>query len=76
MNPAHLFAPAITIDLLKKPHVSRPGNKLIARIFHLMGLFESWGGGTLKIVTDIRHTGKPEPQFDFANGMFRVILPR
>ncbi|GAK59749.1 hypothetical protein U27_06734 [Candidatus Vecturithrix granuli] len=76
MNPAHLFAPAITIDLLKKPHVSRPGNKLIAKIFHLMGLFESWGSGTLKIVTGIRHAGNPEPQFDFANGLFRVILPR
>lgn len=75
-NPAHLFAPAITIDILKQPHVSRPGNKLIAKIFYLMGLFENWGGGTLKIVADIRNAGKSEPQFDFANGIFRVILPR
>ncbi len=75
-NPAHLFAPAITIDLLKQPHVSRPGNTLIAKIFYLMGVFENWGGGTLKIVADIRNAGKPEPQFDFANGIFRVILSR
>ncbi len=30
----------------------------------------------LKIVADIRNAGKAEPQFDFANGIFRVILPR
>lgn len=76
INPAHLFAPAITIDVLKQPHVSRPGNKLIAKIFYLMGLFESWGGGTLKIVADVCNAGKPDPQFVFANGVFRVILPR
>lgn len=75
-NPAHLFAPAITIDMLKQPHVSRPGNKLIAKIFYLMGLFESWGGGTLKIVTDIRNAGKPEPEFSFKNGIFRLTLLR
>ena len=75
-NPAHLFAPSITIELLKQPHVSRPGNKMIARIFYLMGLFESWGGGSLKIVADICNAGKPEPQFTFNNGVFRVILPR
>ena len=33
MNPAHVFAPAMTVELLKQSHVSRPGNKLIAKIF-------------------------------------------
>lgn len=75
-NPAHLFAPAITVDLLKQPHVSRPGNKLLAKISYLMGLFENWSGGTLKIVADLCNAGKTKLQFDFANGLFRVILPR
>ena len=35
-NPAHLFGPAITIKNLTKRHPSRPGNKLIAKIFYLI----------------------------------------
>lgn len=75
-NPAQLFGPTITIERLKKHHPSRPGNKLIARIFYLMGLFENWGGGTLKIIEETMSCGKPCPGFYFEDGMFKIILFR
>lgn len=75
-NPAQLFGPAITLDSLKKYHPSRPGNKLIAKIFYLMGLFENWGGGTLKIVEAASEYGKPVPEFCFEDEIFRVLLFR
>lgn len=75
-NPAHLFSPTITIEHLKTHHPSRPGNKLIAKTFYLMGLFENWGGGTLKILSDTIQIGKPSPEFTFEAGMFRLVLKR
>lgn len=75
-NPAHLFSPTITIEKLQTFHPSRPGNKLIANIFYLMGFFENWGGGTLKILTETVQIGKPTPEFSFDGGMFRLLLWR
>ncbi len=75
-NPAQLFGPAITIKRLKVLHPSRPGNRLIAKAFYLMGLFENWGGGTLKIISETVASGKPEPEFYFEDGMFRLVLLR
>jgi len=75
-NPAVLFEPTITIERLKKIHPSRPGNRLIAKIFYLMGIFENWGGGTLKIISDSIKAGKPSPVFSFEGGMFRLELKR
>jgi len=75
-NPGLLFGPSITIDRLKTLHPSRPGNKLIAKIFYLMGLFENWGGGTLKIISETVKSGKPSPEFSFEGGMFRLVLFR
>ncbi len=75
-NPAVLFGPSITIDRLKTLHPSRPGNKLIAKVFYLMGLFENWGGGTVKIISETVKSGKPSPEFSFKGGMFRLVLFR
>ena len=75
-NPAQLFGPSITIERLKTLHPSRPGNRLIAKIFYLMGLFENWGGGTLKIISETIKTGKPTPEYYFEDGMFRLVLFR
>ncbi len=75
-NPAQLFGPSITIERLKTQHPSRPGNRLIAKIFYLMGLFENWGGGTLKIISETIKTGKPTPEYYFEDGMFRLVLFR
>jgi len=75
-NPAQLFTPTISIERLKQYHPSRPGNKLIARIFYLLRLFENWGGGTLKIVNETVKSGKKEPQFSYSDGIFRLELLR
>jgi ATP-dependent DNA helicase RecG len=75
-NPGLLFEPTITLARLKSLHPSRPGNRLIAKIFYLMGLFENWGGGTLKILNETVDAGKPEPAFFFEGGMFRLVLYR
>lgn len=75
-NPAQLFQPTITIERLGQLHPSRPGNKLIAKVFYLLGLFENWGGGTLKIIAESKAIGKPDPEFHYADGMFRVRLFR
>ena len=76
INPAQLFGPSITIESLKQLHPSRPGNKLIAKIFYLLGLFENWGGGTLKIISETIQAGKKTPDFYFENGIFRLVLTR
>ncbi|MEM7534981.1 MAG: RNA-binding domain-containing protein [Chloroflexota bacterium] len=75
-NPGHLFEPTITIERLYQMHPSRPGNKLIAKIFYQMGLFENWGSGTQKIVYASQQAGKPTPKFSFEGGMFRLLLFR
>ncbi len=75
-NPGHLFEPTITIEGLKSLHPSRPGNRSIAKIFYMMGLFENWGGGTLKIISDMVQAGKTSPEFFYKGGMFRLELYR
>jgi ATP-dependent DNA helicase RecG len=75
-NPGHLFTPSITIEGLKRSHPSRPGNKLLSKIFYLAGLFENWGGGTLKIITECNKIGLIEPIFSFEGGMFRLTISR
>ncbi len=71
-NPGHLFSPTITIERLGTPHPSRPGNRLLAKIFYLMGLSENWGGGTLKIISETVLAGKTSPRFSYEGGMFRL----
>jgi ATP-dependent DNA helicase RecG len=75
-NPAHLFQPDITIEKLYQFHPSRPGNPLIAKAFFWLGHLESWGGGTLRIIEDLKRTGKKSPVFVFEDDMFELKLPR
>jgi len=75
-NPAQLFTPTITIESLHRHHPSRPGNKVIAKVFYLMGLFENWGSGTNKIINLSKAAGKPQPLFSYQDGMFKLILHR
>ena len=75
-NPAHIFRPSISIEALTRPHPSRPGNKLIAKIFYMMGLFENWGGGTLHIINQTVKSGKKEPEFSFNDGIFKLEFER
>jgi predicted HTH transcriptional regulator len=74
--PGHLFAPAVTIESLRLIHPSKPGNKLLAKIFYQTGLFENWGGGTLKIIDECARVGLENPIFAFEGGMFRLTFLR
>ena len=66
----------ISVDKASGTTLIKAGNKLIAKIFYLMGLFENWGSGTLKILSDTVQSGKPPPEFTFEAGMFRLVLRR
>lgn len=59
-----LLPPGITIADLKRSHVSRPRNPLIAEVFYRRGLSEQWGRGTQKIVDWCVAAGQPEPDFE------------
>ncbi|HEX6901788.1 MAG TPA: ATP-binding protein [Thermoanaerobaculia bacterium] len=52
-----------TIEDLKRDHLSRPRNPLIAQAFFRRGLVEQWGRGTQKIVELTTRAGHPEPEF-------------
>jgi ATP-dependent DNA helicase RecG len=45
-----LLPDGITIQDLKKHHLSKPRNFLLADVFYKAGFIESWGSGTLKII--------------------------
>jgi ATP-dependent DNA helicase RecG len=75
-NPGHLFTPSVTIEGLRHIHPSKPGNKLLAKVFYLAGLFENWGGGTLKIIDECSRAGLEDPVFSYEGGMFRLAISR
>jgi ATP-dependent DNA helicase RecG len=55
--------PDIKVDDLKKWHLSRPRNELLADVFFKAGMIEAWGRGTIKIVDECKKAGLPEPDF-------------
>src|SRR5271157_150332 len=59
-----LLPPGITVADLKRDHVSRLRNPLIAGVFYRRGLIEQWGRGTQKIVSWCVAAGQPEPEFE------------
>jgi ATP-dependent DNA helicase RecG len=61
---SRLLPSGITIADLKRDHISRPRNPLIAEVFYRRGLIERWGRGTQKIVDLCRTAGQPEPDFE------------
>jgi len=72
-NPGKL-PEGITIEDLKREHVSRPRNKLLAMIFYYAGLIEKWGTGTTRIVSLCIEHGLPEPEFKEKFSGFTVEL--
>jgi ATP-dependent DNA helicase RecG len=68
-NEGELMFP-LDIKSLKKQHLSRLRNKLMANVFYRSGQIESWGRGTLKMMDDARKGEYPLPEFaDFEDGM-------
>lgn len=66
--------PEITVEDLKRNHLSKPRNKLLADVFYFAGFIEAWGRGTLKIVEKCRDQGLPEPEFQNEHGVMSVIF--
>lgn len=63
-----------SINTLKNKHISKPRNPIIADICFRAGYIESWGRGTLKILTVCKEAGLPEPLFEEKDGGLIVTL--
>ena len=61
---AGLLPADITVDDLKRNHVSFPRNPLIAEVLFRRGLIEQWGRRTQKIVDWCVAAGQSEPEFE------------
>lgn len=71
-----LLPAGITVADLKRDHVSRPRNPLIAEVFYRRGYIERWGRGTQRIVELCVAAGQPEPEYEEQAGDFMVrFLP-
>jgi len=66
--------PEITVEDLKRNHLSKPRNKLLADVFYFAGFIEAWGRGTLKILEKCRDQGLPEPEFYNDRGVMSVVF--
>lgn len=58
----------LTAEALLLPHESLAWNPLIARVFYRIGIIESWGRGTLKMVELSQQAGLPAPVIEEAGG--------
>lgn len=58
----------LTPDDLRRPHVSRPWNPLIARVLFSRGVIEQWGRGTLKMGELTERAGLAPPEFEERTG--------
>ena len=68
-NPGQL-PPQLTVESLKRPHVSYPHNPLLAESLYLADYIQKAGSGTLEMVKQCRNHGLPEPEFVQETGQF------
>lgn len=61
-------------ESLKRHHISRPRNPIIADICFKAGYIDSWGRGTLKIINSCKEAGLPEPTITALDGGILVTL--
>jgi len=73
-NPGKL-PPSLTLDKLRRPHGSVPGNPLLAEPLYLTKYIERMGTGTGDMIERCRKAGLPEPEFTMTDG-FVVTLRR
>lgn len=64
----------LTIDELKKKHSSYPRNELIAKVFFLAGFIDAWESGTIRMMTECKKAGLPEPVYKEAGGGMQVTF--
>jgi ATP-dependent DNA helicase RecG len=70
-NPGDL-PEGMTVEDLRRPHESKPRNKLIANAFFLIKYIEQFGTGIQRILDDCRAQDLPEPIFEIAGHAFRA----
>ena len=73
-NPGTL-PPPLTLDKLRVPHESLPGNPLLARAMYLAKYIEQMGTGTLDMIERCIAAGLREPEFE-ASGNFVTRIRR
>ena len=73
-NPGGL-PPPLTLDKLRVPHESVPGNPLLARSMYLVKYIEQMGTGTLDMIERCVAAGLREPEFEAA-GQFVTRIRR
>ncbi len=73
-NPGRLPLP-LTIEKLRQPHESIPGNPLLARAMYLVKYIEQMGTGTLDMMQRCRNAGLQDPEFE-ATGQFVTRIRR
>tara|TARA_B100000809_G_scaffold159282_1_gene156655 strand:- start:214 stop:1542 length:1329 start_codon:yes stop_codon:yes gene_type:complete len=64
----------LTLEDLKKKHTSHPRNPFLADVFFKGGLIESWGRGTLKIISECKAAGLPQPETKVMSGGIAVTI--
>ena len=72
-NPGTL-PPPLTLDKLRVPHESVPGNPLLARAMYLVKYIEQMGTGTLDMIARCVEAGLREPEFEAAGTFMTRIL--
>jgi len=71
-NPG-LLPFGLTVDDLPRG-VSKLRNRVIARVFHALGLIEQWGSGIQRMTAACREVGLAPPVFEEIATRFRVTL--
>jgi len=74
-NPGHL-PPSLTLEMLRRPHGSVPGNPLLAESLYLAKYIERMGTGTEDMISRCRAAGLPEPQFSVRDGFVCTLERR
>ena len=73
-NPGRL-PPPLTLEKLRVPHESIPGNPLLTRAMYLVKYIEQMGTGTLDMIERCVDAGLREPEFE-ASGEFVTRIRR
>ncbi|RQW77634.1 MAG: DUF4062 domain-containing protein [Methanothrix sp.] len=71
-NPGTL-PPALTLERLRQPHGSVPGNPLLAESLYLTKYIERMGTGVGDMIERCRSVGLPEPEFSLTDGFVTTI---
>ncbi|MCW5550889.1 MAG: DUF4062 domain-containing protein [Verrucomicrobiae bacterium] len=74
-NPGAL-PPSLTLEMLRLPHGSVPGNPLLAEPLYLTRYIERMGTGTRDMIRRCREAGLPEPEFAVSDGFVTTVRRR